>query len=319
MNTQHQLFLTSENIKLLTDTIIEMNVFKKGVSNREIMAYVNQFLTNNTDTKNKSITELNKKFLRFIISKTRKPTTPPLPQLQTQMEPRNLFSSSGTSSSSSQQPIKPKSITIEEIKMDNMALFEKELEIKKVDFENMNKIKPPTDVIFKDENQDKPLENMNELMEQIIKQRNYDLENVINSIPPPPPPSTQSNFLSETSIQASALLTNTNKEEKEKEKEKIQNKHIAWNDTIEENFYIKDVNYDVFVNKHINDNKNTNTDEEIDDDADTDVFDIFNKIKKTPFQTNTDTLTSTITQERIEKLERQIKHLYSIIGETPIE
>lgn len=75
--------------------------------------------------------------------------------------------------------------TFEEIQQLKRDKFNEELNKKQQDFSNMMVKPAPVPLNFEDE-KDKPISEMEELINKTIAQRNYDIEQISKNIPPPP-------------------------------------------------------------------------------------------------------------------------------------
>lgn len=166
-------FLDDKNIKILLDTLIENNFSNlkqiMNSKNRDLIIntiqqfkynaflFFNNLIENN---KNVSLIDLNKKFILFILKKGS----------LVEKEKDNVVK------------INDKILyTNEDIRSKNLNDFERQYEIKKIEFMNENSNKIPEKPIFEIDIDDSPLKNMNSLLEQMTKQRDYEIQNIYNN------------------------------------------------------------------------------------------------------------------------------------------
>jgi hypothetical protein len=151
-------FLSNDNKKIIWDILYENKLFKSYVD-KDVLSVknvldntINNVNTNNTNT---SLMEKNKFVIQEIINKCKNK------ELITEI-PSNL-------------------ITKNEIIKHKQTEFEKELKKKEDDFFNSVKKNIPESINFSD-NIDKPLDNIDELVNKHIASRNYDIQQISKDI-----------------------------------------------------------------------------------------------------------------------------------------
>jgi hypothetical protein len=159
-------FTRKENIHILWDVVSDEENFR--FLTPEIQSKVYNLFLNNIQgfyeiekTKNNSVAELNKKYILLILNHIKK-TYPYQPN---KIKIHN------------EQPVS-ELITFEEIQNDRKAQFERDLNKRQEDFENLISIKVPPVPEFTDKNSDAPIKEMDKILKEMQVRRNYEVEQI---------------------------------------------------------------------------------------------------------------------------------------------
>jgi len=165
-------FLNKENIEMLWEIIIDENLIKSvyDITSNNFKTF---FLSQIQEfyIKNKllirDLFEFNKGFITTIINNTKYIKE----QHKEQYKEKQLHH-------------QKENITFKDIQMDKQSIFEKEYLQKKLDFQNEMTSYIPEPLNFKD-NMDKPIIEMEELINKTLAERNFDTEQIYKKIQPP--------------------------------------------------------------------------------------------------------------------------------------
>ena len=150
-------FLTTENVNLIWDLISDEQL----LSNQEFGAHIytifrsnlNDFFKNERGKSN-SLMELNKKYITIILEIIKKEKT--------------LLSNTQNN----------KFITTQQIQHNNLSQFESQLKNHESDFNSINNPEKPPVPKFQIEIDEEPLKETDKLIEEMIKSRNYDIDQI---------------------------------------------------------------------------------------------------------------------------------------------
>jgi hypothetical protein len=149
-------FITTENVEMLWEIIEDMNnqqINLQGLREKFIQEVKRHY---DKEKKNKiDLMKVNKEFIG-IFSQSLK-TKPIISQKN------NL-------------------VTFEEIHEDRISQFEKDLQLKKTDFQESMTLKIPEQPKFNDNSMDKPIKEMEELIAKTLAQRNFEIEQINQTI-----------------------------------------------------------------------------------------------------------------------------------------
>lgn len=179
MNTSE--FIQIQNIEMIWDILLdeEGSFIMKNNGHYE-QAIKSQFMTiikNFYDYEKKSglpLLEMNKKIVAILVNEW-------VPMLKTQEQ--KIRTPEVHQQKQHQQPISESLtlVTAEEIQNNRKTQFDKELNLKRNEFQGAMSVKPPPIVDFKDK-QDEPIGEMEKLIAETIAQRNFEI-NQIQNIP----------------------------------------------------------------------------------------------------------------------------------------
>jgi hypothetical protein len=183
MNLQQ--FVQNDNIEMLWDVISDEDIFKYLSQNIQyniqqlFISNVKSFYENEKTTTN-TLKDLNKKYILLILNhiKTTYPYKPTKIKIhdeenkQNQLNPINPMNPMNPMNINSQNEF----ITFEEIQNDRQNKFDKEYNKKQQEFENSMTIQKPPVPEFSDKDSDGPIKEMDKIIEQMQKQRNYEIE-----------------------------------------------------------------------------------------------------------------------------------------------
>ena len=171
MNLQQ--FVQNENIEMLWDVISDEDIFKYLSQNIQyniqqlFINNVKSFYENEIKTTN-TLKDLNKKYILLILNYIK--TTYPYKPTKIKIHDEET----------TQKPMNPNSqnefITFEELQNDRQNKFDKEYNKKQQEFENSMTIQKPPVPEFSDKDSDGPIKEMDKIIEQMQKQRNYEVE-----------------------------------------------------------------------------------------------------------------------------------------------
>ena len=157
-------FLKKENVNTLWDVISDEEIFK--FLSRDIQSNVGNLFSTNIKgffeterTKTNNLIELNKKYILLILNYIKK-NHPHQPSKIKILE---------------EQPIK-ELITYEEIQNERKSTFEKDLQNRQQEFEDIMAIKAPPVPEFADKFTDKPIGEMDKIIKEMTSKRNYEVE-----------------------------------------------------------------------------------------------------------------------------------------------
>ena len=163
-------FLNKENIRLLWDVISDEEIFK-FLSRDKQSTVARLFETNlmgfyNSESiKTNNLVDINKKYILLIL-KYIKDT---FPQQPSRIKIHN--------DQPKEIPIK-ELITVEEIQNDRQSQFEKDLTRRQNEFSNAMTIQAPPAPKFDDKYEDKPITDMEKIIQEMTAQRNYDVDEI---------------------------------------------------------------------------------------------------------------------------------------------
>lgn len=165
MNNIH-FFLNKENIDTLWDVICDIQIFKKLPKNykENVFDVFHNNLNGFYEVESKktvNLIDLNKKCVLLILN-----------YIQTK------YSFKLSQKIKIHDDYDDKSITYAEIQNDKRTQFEKDLHLKKQDFENLIKLKVPPIPNFSDKYEENPIV---ESIQEIILKRNYDISQINNT------------------------------------------------------------------------------------------------------------------------------------------
>jgi hypothetical protein len=157
-------FLKKENVNTLWDVISDEEIFK--FLPRDIQANIGNLFSTNIKgffeterVKTNNLIELNKKYIIIILNYIKK-NYPHQPSKIKILE---------------EQPIK-ELITYEEIQNERKSTFEKDLQNRQQEFEDIMAIKAPPVPEFADKFTDKPIGEMDKIIKEMTSKRNYEVE-----------------------------------------------------------------------------------------------------------------------------------------------
>lgn len=174
LNTEQ--FLNDSNINMLWDIILDENLVtiqNEGDVHKNKLYFINKvhiFYEREKHT-NKNLIRLNKEFINSIIPQEKQPQlhlqSQPQPQPQPQFQLRK-----GNN----------EYVKAEDIRLDRLSQFEKELEQRKQTFTNSVNVVVPTAPNFKDSLEDIPIADMEDLISKTLAQRNFDIEQINDQV-----------------------------------------------------------------------------------------------------------------------------------------
>jgi len=299
MNTNS--FLNKENISTMWDVISDEDIFK--FMTRDVQTSIFQLFTNNIKgfyeverQKTNNLIDINKKYILLILNHIKNTYPQKIPnKIKIYDEP----------------PVK-ESITYEEIQSDRKTQFEKDLQLRQQEFENIMTLKTPPVPEFADNYSDKPITEMDKSIQEIISRRNYDVEQINNNYKSNLNQS--SNWLQpqDTSIKMEKLNPLTKKEDKSKNYSKFKYLNLGENADVNQVFK-KNVTW--AKNNEINEINENNFEINSDDDIESNIF---KKLKRVE-QKNDENINFTIEEKehdnRIYLLESEVKKLNTKIDE----
>jgi hypothetical protein len=162
-------FSNKENINTLWDVISDEEIFK--FLSRDIQTKIYNLFSKNIKgffelerNKTNNLIDCNKKYILLILNHIKK-------NYQNQPNKIKIFD---------EQPTKDL-ITYEEIQNDRKSQFEKDLQQRQQDFENIMMVKTPQVPEFADKYEDTPIKEIDKIIKEMTNQRNYDVENLNHS------------------------------------------------------------------------------------------------------------------------------------------
>ena len=158
-------FLNKENINTLWDVISDEAIFK--FLSRDTQTKIYNLFSQNIKgffemerNRTNNLIDCNKKYILLISNHIKK-------NYQNQPNKIKIFD---------EQPTKDL-ITYEEIQNDRKTQFEKDLQQRQQDFENIMMVKTPQVPEFADKYEDAPIKEIDKIIKEMTNQRNYDVEN----------------------------------------------------------------------------------------------------------------------------------------------
>jgi hypothetical protein len=160
-------FLHKENLTTLWDVISDEDIFK--FLSRDIQSKIAELFTNNVKgffeiekTKTSSLVDINKKFIMLILNHIKKTYTQQMPNKIKILD---------------ETPVK-EIITSEELHNERKSQFDKDLNKRQEEFENIMTVKAPPVPNFLDKYEDKPIGEMDKIIKEMTSKRNYDVEQI---------------------------------------------------------------------------------------------------------------------------------------------
>jgi hypothetical protein len=160
-------FLTKENLNTLWDVISDEDIFK--FLSRDIQSKVAQLFSNNVKgffeierTKTNNLVDINKKYIMLILNHIKKTYTQQMPNKIKILD---------------ESPTK-EFITAEELHNERKSQFDKDLNKRQEEFENIMSVKAPPVPNFLDKYDDKPIGEMDKIIKDMTAKRNYDVEQI---------------------------------------------------------------------------------------------------------------------------------------------
>ena len=160
-------FLTKENLSTLWDFISDEDIFK--FLSRDIQSKIAQLFSNNVKgffetekTKTNSLVDINKRYIMLILNHIKKTYTQQMPSKIKILD---------------ETPTK-EFITAEELQNERKSQFDKDLNKRQEEFENIMAVKAPPVPNFLDKYEDKPIGEMDKIIKDMTAKRNYDVEQI---------------------------------------------------------------------------------------------------------------------------------------------
>ena len=160
-------FLTKENLSTLWDVISDEDIFK--FLSRDIQSKIAQLFSNNVKgffetekTKTNSLVDINKRYIMLILNHIKKTYTQQMPSKIKILD---------------ETPTK-EFITAEELQNERKSQFDKDLNKRQEEFENIMAVKAPPVPNFLDKYEDKPIGEMDKIIKDMTAKRNYDVEQI---------------------------------------------------------------------------------------------------------------------------------------------
>lgn len=160
-------FLHKDNLTTLWDVISDEDIFK--FLSRDIQGIIAQLFTNNVKgffeiekTKTNNLVDINKKYIMLILNHIKKTYTQQMPNKIKILD---------------EQPVK-EIITAEELQNERKSQFDKDLNKRQEEFENIMTVKAPPVPNFLDKYEDKPIGEMDKIIRDMTAKRNYDVEQI---------------------------------------------------------------------------------------------------------------------------------------------
>ncbi len=288
-------FIQEDNINMLWEVISDEDNFK--FLTRDIQVKVYQLFVNNIHgffkaekNKTNSLVDMNKKYILIILNHIKQ---------HYNIQPNKI--------TIHREPIK-ESITFEEIQNNRLSKFEKDLNQRREEFDNVINVKPPPPPEFADKDRDSPIKEMDKILKEIQSKRNYDIEQINRNNNT----SYADNWLKpkETSLKNEKFSQETNVIESQT------NNRFKFLNTLEE-----DVPYEMKDKKNVSfsniaEIQTFNSYDNDNDNDDDNIFAKLKKVKESNKETNNDKQNITvemqqtfIEEDRIDKLEREVKQM----------
>ena len=160
-------FLTKENLTTLWDVISDEDIFK--FLSRDIQSKVAQLFSNNVKgffetekTKTNNLVDINKRYIMLILNHIKKTYTQQMPNKIKILD----------------EPPTKEFITAEELQNERKSQFDKDLNKRQEEFENIMAVKAPPAPNFLDKYDDKPIGEMDKIIKDMTAKRNYDVEQI---------------------------------------------------------------------------------------------------------------------------------------------
>ena len=160
-------FLNKENLTTLWDVISDEDIFK--FLSRDIQSKIAQLFSNNVKgffetekTKTNSLVDINKRYIMLILNHIKKTYTQQMPSKIKILD---------------ETPTK-EFITAEELQNERKSQFDKDLNKRQEEFENIMAVKAPPVPNFLDKYEDKPIGEMDKIIKDMTAKRNYDVEQI---------------------------------------------------------------------------------------------------------------------------------------------
>lgn len=160
-------FLNKENLTTLWDVISDEDIFK--FLSRDIQSKIAQLFSNNVKgffeiekTKTNSLVDINKRYIMLILNHIKKTYTQQMPNKIKILD---------------ETPTK-EFITAEELQNERKSQFDKDLNKRQEEFENIMAVKAPPVPNFLDKYEDKPIGEMDKIIKEMTAKRNYDVEQI---------------------------------------------------------------------------------------------------------------------------------------------
>ena len=282
-------FLNKENINTLWDVISDEEIFK--FLSRDIQSKISNLFSNNIKgffeterTKTNSLIDLNKKYILLILNHIKKsyPYQPNKIKIYDELPVNEHIT------------VK-EHITVEEIQNDRKTQFEKDLQQRQQEFENIINVKVPPVPEFADKCEEIPISEMDKIIKEMTAKRNYDVEQINRNYSADVNQTNNWLMSQETSLKTEKLSPQKNKEE---EKHKYSRFNFLNLEEVDQNNIISPTKKNVTWG----DNEEFDEVEE----------NIFNKLKKvTKTEASSDNIFLSLeekpNEDRITNLESQIK------------
>jgi hypothetical protein len=239
-----QNFLTKDNIQTLWDVVIDENIFKFLEKEHQINV-LNIFNENlkgffeTEKTKAINLVYLNKKYIMLILNYITK----------------NFKSNIPNKIKIYDEPETKEPITYEEIQNEKKTQFEMDLMKRQQDFTNAITMQVPDVPDFKDNFKDEPISEMEKMIKEITKKRNYDVEQINQSYQKE---NEQWMKPQETSIKSEKFLSQNQNQNKIQENVEDHKKNVTWGNNEIINKSLENVEeQDIFKKlKKVNTNEN---------------------------------------------------------------
>ena len=160
-------FLHKENLTTLWDVISDEDIFK--FLSRDIQGKIAELFTNNVKgffeiekTKTASLVDINKKYIMLILNHIKKTYTQQMPNKIKILD----------------EPPAKEIITAEELQNERKSQFDKDLNKRQEEFENIMSVKAPPVPNFLDKYEDRPIGEMDKIIKDMTAKRNYDVEQI---------------------------------------------------------------------------------------------------------------------------------------------
>lgn len=298
-------FLNKENISMIWDVISDEDIFKflsRDIQNKIASVFTNNLkgFFDNESTQTNNLININKKYIMLILNYITKnyPYQPNKIKILEEIKPQ----------------VSKELITYEEFQNDKKSQFEKELSKRQEDFTNSMALQVPDVPEFGDKFEEKPITEMEKIIKEMTAQRNYEVEQINKKFQPPDTwlKSQETSIKNEKNINQKApnFEENTNNRLKyiKTENEVInlnspeKKKNVTWSENLEAENNDFTQNNNIFNKlKKINNNQPQITFEEL-------TLNNTNNTNDTNDTNNTNN-TNDIKEDRIQKLENEIKLL----------
>ena len=220
-------FLTKQNVNTIWDVISDEDIFKflsKDYQNQILQLFMNNIkgFFDLEKTKNADLINMNKKYIILILNHIKKihPYQPNKIKI------------------SNEEAAVKELITFEEIHNERKSQFEKDVEKRQNDFQEMINVKVPTAPKFSDNYEDIPISEMDKIIKEMTSKRNYEVEQINRNYNTD---ITQvNNWLKpqDTSIKAEKMVNNNNNSPSKK--------NVTWDLEEEQIEKVDDVEEDLF-------------------------------------------------------------------------